>query len=86
MRRIALDDCAKEAAALLHQMQSLAQTEVLRHGLIMTPARGQAGATSATQGRVTAKVIALGPAGDDLAKGFNAVRDFVRSEIYEASE
>ena len=85
MRRIALEDCAKEAATLLHQMQPLAQSEVLRHGLIMTPARGQAGEASAKQNRVTVKAIALGPAGDDLAKGFNAVRDFVRSELYEAS-
>ena len=86
MRRMALENCAKEAATLLHQMQPLAQSEVLRHGLIMTPARGQAGEASANQNRVTVKAIALGPAGDDLAKGFNAVRDFVRSELYEASE
>jgi hypothetical protein len=86
MRRIALEDCAKEAATLLLQIQPLAQSEVLRHGLIMTPARGQAEEASATQGRVTVKAIALGPAGDDLAKGFSSVRDFVRSELYEASK
>lgn len=86
MRRIAIEDCANEAVTLLHQLQPLAQTEVLRHGLIMTPARGQAGEASAIHGRATVKAIALGPAGDDLAKGFNAVRDFVRSELYEASE
>lgn len=86
MRRLDLQGSANEAAMLLQQMQPLVQTEVLRHGLIMTPARGQAGAISATQGRGTVKAIALGPAGDDLATGFSAVRDFVRGEIYEASE
>jgi hypothetical protein len=86
MRRIDLEESTAEAAKLLQQIQPLAQTEVLRHGLIMTPARGLSGSATATRGSVTAKAIALGPAGEDLAMGFEAVRDFVRSEIYEASE
>lgn len=85
MRRLALEECAAEAAELLQQLQPLAQTEVLRHGLIMTPARGHAEAASATRGNVAVNAIALGPAGTDLANGFEAVRDFVRSEIYEAT-
>lgn len=86
MRRLALEDCVADAARHLHQLQPLAQTEVLRHGLILTPARGQAGSASATYGTVAIKAIAIGPAGDDLAKGFDAVRDFVRSEIYRSFE
>jgi hypothetical protein len=86
MRRISLRESADEAAILLQRVQSLAQTEVLRHGLIMTPARGYAEAVSAICGKTAVKAIALGPAGADLANGFEAVRDFIRSEIYEAAE
>ena len=86
MRRLDLEESAAEAATLLQQMQSIAQTEVLRHGLIMTPARGHAETAIATQGKAAVKSIALGPAGTDLAAGFEAVRDFIRSEIYEAAE
>jgi hypothetical protein len=85
MRRLVLEDCATEAAALLHEIQPLARTEVLRNGLIMTPARGRAETASVTRGKVAVKAIALGPAGDDLAKGFDAVRDFVQSEVDETS-
>ena len=85
MRRIDLADAVHGAAQLLHQIQSLAQTEVLRNGLIMTPARGVAAGEIAVHGRVTATAIAIGPAGEDLANGFQAVRDFVRSELYEAA-
>lgn len=85
MRRLALEESAAEAAMLLQQMQPLAQTEVLRHGLIMTPARGRAETANATRGNTAVKAIALGPAGKDLATGFEAVSDFVRSEIYEAA-
>lgn len=85
MDRIDLEESAAQAAALLQQLQPLAQTEVLRHGLILTPARGHAGATSQNRGKAAVKAIALGPAGRDLADGFNAVRDFIRGEIYEAT-
>lgn len=83
MRRIVLEDAAREAALLLNQVQPLAQMEVLRDGLIMTPARGLASQASAVQGKATATAIAIGPAGEDLASGFEAVRDFIRSELYE---
>lgn len=86
MRRLVLEDCVTEAATLLHEIQPLARTEVLRNGLIITPARGRAETASDTRGKAAVTAIALGPAGDDLAKGFDAVCDFVRSEIYETSE
>lgn len=86
MNRIDLEKSAAEAATLLQQLQPLAQTEVLRHGLILTPARGRADAASEVRGKAAVKGIALGPAGRDLSEGFNAVRDFIRGEIYEATE
>ena len=81
--RIGLGDAVRGAAQLLNQIQPLAQTEVLRNGLIMTPARGVAAKESADHGRASATAIAIGPSGEDLAKGFQAVRKFIRSELYE---
>lgn len=86
MRRIALDDAVREAALLLHQVQPLAQMEVLRIGLIITPARGLASQANAVKDKVTVKAISIGPAGEELASGFEAVRDFIRGELYEAEE
>ena len=86
MRRLDLDECVIEAASLLNQMQPLALTEVLRHGLIMTPARGRPETTSVSRGKVAVRAIALGPSGNDLAQGFQAVRDFVQGEIHETSK
>ena len=83
MRKISLEDAARDAAFLLHQVQSLAQTEVLRNGLIMTPARGCASKATAVQGKAMATAISIGPAGNDLASGFEAVRDFIRGELHE---
>lgn len=86
MRRIDLEESATEAAARLQTIQPLAQIEVLRHGLIMTPARGCAGSVHVSTARTAVHAIALGPVGADLAEGFEAVRTFIRSEIYEAAQ
>lgn len=82
LRRLELETEVGDAAMLLLQLQQLASNEVLRHGLIMTPARGKAETIEAHRGKASVRAIALGPAGADLAKGFEAVRDFVRGEIH----
>lgn len=86
LRRIDLEDSVQGAAQLLQQIQALAQTEVLRNGLIMTPARGVASEMSATNGSANVTAIAIGPAGQDLSKGLQAVRDFIRCELYEVKK
>lgn len=86
MRRLAIEESATEAASLIARIQPLAQTEVLRHGLILTPARGKAETINRTHGQAEVQAIAIGPAGDDLAKGFEAVRNFIRSELHEVAQ
>ncbi|WP_212744792.1 hypothetical protein [Parasedimentitalea maritima] len=86
MERLDLQEDAAQAGLHLQQIQPLAVSEVLRHGLILIPARGKAQAVSATRGRATVKAIALGPAGDELATGFKEVREFVRGEIYRDTQ
>lgn len=82
MRRVAIEESAIEAASLIDRLQPLAQTEVFRHGLILTPARGLAQTINRIHGQAAVQAIAIGPAGVDLTKGFEAVRDFIRSELH----
>ncbi|MBK5924619.1 hypothetical protein CCR90_12710 [Rhodovulum sulfidophilum] len=82
MKRIDLDDAVQDAAALVDQLQPLAMTEILRQGLILTPAHGRP-ETARADGQVSrVSGIALGASGESLAAGLEAVREFVRSEFY----
>lgn len=82
MDRIEPGDAAAEAATVLDQLQGLATEEVLRDGLILTPAHGVAEAVTVEgrRGRVTG--IALDASGPALAAGLEAVRDFVRGAFH----
>lgn len=86
MQRLNLNDDVGEAARVLQQIQPLATSEILRHGLILTPARGRAESVYEARVGVQVKAIALGPSGEDLAYGFKEVREFIRSEIYQDSQ
>lgn len=82
MRRIDPGEAAQDAAALIDQLQKYATIEVLRHGLILTPAQGEAETASADGQRSRVYAVALDASGNSLAAGLNAVREFVRSEFY----
>lgn len=85
MNRLNLDAAAREAAALVDQIQPLAMTEVLRHGLILTPDHGSPETSHVEGHRSSVHGIALGASGESLAKGLEAVRRFVRGEFYGAT-
>jgi len=82
MERLDLAENAQEAVRLIELLQRLGGNEALRHGLIMTPAHDRPEAHSEVRGKVAVQAIALGASGQSLAQGFNAVRRFVRGEIY----
>jgi hypothetical protein len=82
IERIDLDADAQDAAGLLEQVQALTTNEIMRHGLILTPAHGRAQTVTDTKGRVSVHGVALGASGETLAEGLAAVRGFVRGEIY----
>ncbi len=86
MKRLDLKKDVAEAVLVLEEIQSLAASEVLRHGLILTPARGQTGSESVSKGSIQVKGIALDPSGDGLNHGFNEVKNFVHREIYLDAE
>jgi len=82
MSRLELAQDVREAAALVDQLQPLATTEVLRHGLILTPAHGRPETVWAEGKRGHVCGIALDASGGGLAEGLEAVRHFVRNEFY----
>ena len=86
LRTMDLDEADHEAAQLLGQVQRFAQTEVMRKGLIMTPAHDRGADVRTARGRATVTAIAIAPAGKNLASGFDAVRDFIRGELSEATQ
>ena len=83
MEQLDLSKSAQDAARLLQELQPIATQEVLRHGLILTPAHGEAAIANATRSRVQVKAVALGASGAALAGGLDAVRNFVKGEIYQ---
>lgn len=82
MTPIDIEEAAQESARLLNELQPLATQEVLRHGLILTPAHGEAAVAWETEGRIRVQAIALGASGAALAGGLEAVRSFIKGEIF----
>ena len=82
MGRLNLEEDIREATKLIEQLQPLATNEILRDGLIMTPAHGAAEALIDTRRLVRVHGIALGASGETLAKGLESVRRFVRSDVF----
>lgn len=85
MERLDLVESARDALRLIVQLAQLANTEVFRHGLIMTPAHEVPQTHRETQGSAAVHAIGVGASGESLAEGMKAIREFVRSEIYRAA-
>lgn len=70
----------------LGRSNGLPKTEVMRNGLIMTPAHDRGADVRTARGRATVTVIAIAPAGENRSSGFDAVRDFICGELSEATQ
>lgn len=87
MERLDLGKDVREAVRFVEQqLQPLATNEVLRHGLILTPAHEHPEHVPQTRPCATVHGIAIGGSGDSLKRGFRAVRRFIRSDIYRGAE
>ena len=85
MERLDIESALAESAALLEEIQRVSQREVMRNGLIVTPAHRVAEARALKRGSVRVDAVALGASGETLATGLAAIRDFARSEIYRGA-
>ena len=82
MRRIDLAVSMKEARNLLSDIQKVPAPEVLRNGLILTPAHGSAEAGTVRGRQVRVDGIAFDASGCSLGSGLKALRKFVRGAIH----
>lgn len=85
MERIDLSASVLEAARHLEMLQPLATNEILRHGLIITPAHNSLECCHHADRRAQVNGIAMGASGHALATGLQAVRDFVRDELLRSA-
>lgn len=77
-----LEKDAAEAAQLIHMLQPIARDEMFRDGLIIVPAHDEARSVDKTIARFRVQAVALGASGEALAKGLEAIRTYVRSDIF----
>lgn len=82
MERLELRASVHGAAALLDEVQRLPANEILRHGLILTPSHEAPETLSRIKGRVRVQGIALDASGASLGAGLEALRNFLRSDIF----
>lgn len=85
MNRIDLGKSVSEVANLIDQLQQFAQTEVFKHGLVLTPDHGEPETVKFEGSRCRVNGIAFGASGKSLAAGMEAIRGFVRDEFKGAS-
>lgn len=86
MERLDLETSVRDAARHLELIQQLATSEIMRNGLIITPAHGVSQTCECPGRRAQVQGIAMGASGETLATGLQAVRDFVRGELHRSDQ
>lgn len=82
MERLDIEDAARGAVERLAEITQIAANEIMRDGLILTPAHGEATHATSTKGNARLDAIALDASGDTLGKGMEALRNFIRRDIW----
>jgi hypothetical protein len=82
MARLDIATAAQDAAATLAEITQIAANEVMHDGLILTPAHGAASQAHCTRGKLRVDAIALDASGDSLGQGMDALRAFIRRDIW----
>lgn len=85
MRRLNIAESLAGAEAVVSEIQHLNAPEILRNGLIITPAHGEPEAKThqfSNRGRsLRVDAVALDASGQGLARGMQAISTFVRGEL-----
>ena len=82
IKRIDIKDAALGAVRTLSEITRLPSNEVMRDGLILTPAHLEAEQASNAQGNARVDAIALDASGETLGIGMQALREFIRRDIW----
>lgn len=81
LARIELGPALEGAAGRIDMLGRIPAQEILRHGLVLTPAHGHPETRLHRGGRATVRGIALDAAGPGLGQGLQALARFVATEI-----
>ena len=82
MERIDVQDAADSAVVTLAEITQIASSEVMRDGLILTPAQDEPSRATSSRGRARVDAIAFDASGASLGLGMEALRDFIRRDIW----
>lgn len=83
MERLDLERSVEDASVFLSSLQGIPHSqEVLRDGLILTPARGRPQSCVSNPGRPRVTGIAFDASGPSLKFGLDALAGYVRSDIF----
>jgi hypothetical protein len=82
MERLDIEDAARDAVTRLAEITQIASNEIMRDGLILTPAHGEAAHATSAKGKARLDAIALDASGETLGKGMEALRNFIRRDIW----
>jgi len=82
MERLDIEEAARGAAATLAEITQIASNEVMRDGLILIPAHGEAAQATSARAKARVDAIALDASGDTLGRGMDALREFIRRDIW----
>ena len=82
MERIDVQDAADSAVVTLAEITQIASSEVMRDGLILTPAQDEPSRATSSRGRARVDAIAFDASGVSLGLGMEALRDFIRRDIW----
>lgn len=82
MERLDLKDAALGAVTTLSEITRLPSNEVMRDGLILTPAHREPEHAAHAEGKARVDAIALDASGETLGRGMQALRDFIRRDIW----
>ncbi|GGH63628.1 hypothetical protein GCM10011341_38870 [Frigidibacter albus] len=82
MERLDIQDAVDGAATTLAEIAQIASNEVMRDGLILTPAQDKPEHAISSKGKARVDAIAFDASGDSLRLGMEALRDFIRRDIW----
>lgn len=83
MERLDIQLAAEEAAARLNEITQVASGEIMRDGLILTPAQDDPAQAVVASGKAQVNVIAFDASGASLGLGMEALREFIRRDIWQ---
>ena len=82
MERLDIADSADKAAVMLAEIGTLPSSELMRDGLILTPAHERPERTTVSRGKARVEAIAFDASGESLGQGMAALKEFIRSDIW----